>query len=89
LANLEVSGFERNEVRKARLCDNGTVGRMSKLLLGRRAGALGIALTTYDLWRRLPPEYRKRAITMARRHGPPLARYVKQQINEYRRATRP
>jgi hypothetical protein len=65
------------------------MGRARKLLLGRRAGAIGIALTTYDLWKRLPPEYRKRAIAAARTHGPPLARYIKQQLNEYRRVQRP
>jgi hypothetical protein len=54
-------------------------------LMGRRAGAIGIALTTWDLWRRLPPEYRKRAIRLARTHGPPLARAVRDQFNEYRR----
>ena len=55
--------------------------RMRKTL----PGAFGIALTTYDLWRRLPPEYRKRALRLARTHGPPLALYVRKQFNEYRR----
>ncbi len=61
------------------------MGRVRKVLLGHRAGALGIALTTYDLWRRLPPEYRKRALRLARTHGPPFALYVRKQFNEYRR----
>jgi hypothetical protein len=60
------------------------MGRVSRIM-GRRAGVIGIALTTYDLWRRLPPEYRKRAIRLARTHGPPLARAVREQFNEYRR----
>jgi hypothetical protein len=55
----------------------------------RSTGAIGIALTTYDMWRRLPPMYRKQAIALARRHGPPLARYVQQQFKEYRRGQRP
>ena len=53
--------------------------------MGRRVGAIGIVLTTWDLWRRLPPEYRKRALVLARTHGPPLARAVRDQFIEYRR----
>lgn len=61
------------------------MARMRKLLLGRRAGAIGIALTTYDLWKRLPPEYQKRVLQLARKHGPPLVRYVREQLDEARR----
>lgn len=64
------------------------VGRMNKLM-GRSTGAIGIALTTYDLWRRLPPTYRRQAIALARRHGPPLALYIRQQFSEYRRRQKP
>jgi adenine/guanine phosphoribosyltransferase-like PRPP-binding protein len=38
--------------------------------LGRRAGPLGLALTAWDLWRRLPPKQRKQLLKAARRHGP-------------------
>jgi hypothetical protein len=61
---------------------------MLRTITGRGAGAIGIALTTYDLWRRLPPEYRKRALLAARTHGPPLARLLRDQLNEYRRRQR-
>jgi hypothetical protein len=40
--------------------------------LGRRAGPLGLALTAWDLWRRLPPKQRKQLMKVARKHGPRL-----------------
>jgi hypothetical protein len=61
------------------------MANVKKIWLGKRVGWVGVALTTYDLWRRLPPEYRKRAIRLARTHGPPLARLVRDQYYEYRR----
>lgn len=44
---------------------------MPRLL--RRAGPLGLALTLYDLWRRLPPKQRKQVLQATRKHGPKLA----------------
>jgi hypothetical protein len=38
--------------------------------LGRRAGPLGLALTAWDLWRRIPPKQRKQLLKAAQRHGP-------------------
>jgi len=38
--------------------------------LGRRAGPLGVALTAWDLWRRIPPKQRKQLLKAARQHGP-------------------
>jgi hypothetical protein len=38
----------------------------------RRVGAIGIALTAWDIWRRIPPRHRKTIIQQARKHGPPL-----------------
>jgi hypothetical protein len=42
-------------------------------LVPRRAGAIGLALTAYDVWRRLPPHHRKRILSEARKHGPRIA----------------
>lgn len=42
-------------------------------LLSRRAGPVGIVLTAYDLWRRLPPKQRKQLVAQARKHGPRIA----------------
>ena len=45
-------------------------------LLTRRAGPLGLALTAWDLWRRLPPRQRKQIVNIARKHGPKVAARV-------------
>ena len=47
--------------------------RLPFFLLGRRLGPFGIALTAWDVWRRLPPQQRQRIIRAAREHGPRLA----------------
>ena len=39
----------------------------------RRAGPLGLALTAYDLWRRLPKSQRRMLLASARKHGPRVA----------------
>ena len=44
------------------------VPRLSRLT--RRAGPLGLMLTAYDIWRRLPPKQRRQALKLARKHGP-------------------
>ncbi len=41
--------------------------RLSRL---RGAGPLGLALTAYDLWRRLPPKQRQQLLKTMRKHGP-------------------
>ena len=38
-----------------------------------RIGPLGVALTLYDVWRRLPPRQRKLVLELARKHGPKVA----------------
>jgi hypothetical protein len=42
-------------------------------LLGRRAGPIGIALTAYDLWKRLPEKQRQQLMDQGRRHGTRIA----------------
>jgi hypothetical protein len=39
----------------------------------RPTNPVGIALTAYELWRRLPPRQRKRLLEATRIHGPRLA----------------
>jgi hypothetical protein len=39
----------------------------------RRPGAVGIAITAWDIWRRLPPQQRKMVIAAARKQGPKIA----------------
>jgi TRAP-type C4-dicarboxylate transport system substrate-binding protein len=42
--------------------------------LGRRAGPIGVALTAWDLWRRLPPKQRRALLRAARKHGPKVVK---------------
>jgi phosphoglycerate dehydrogenase-like enzyme len=51
------------------------MGRMGRLVT-RRAGPMGMALTAWDLWRRIPPKHRRRIMQQARKHGPTVARRV-------------
>jgi hypothetical protein len=43
-----------------------------------RAGPIGIAITLWDVWRRLPPKQRKQVLNLARKHGPKAASKVLQ-----------
>jgi len=49
-----------------------------------RIGPLGVALTLWDVWRRLPPRQRKLVLELARKHGPKVAA----RALEIRRATK-
>ena len=44
--------------------------------LSRRLGPVGLALTAWDIWRRLPPKQRKQVLNVARKHGPKFASKV-------------
>jgi hypothetical protein len=46
--------------------------------LSRRLGPVGIALTAWDIWRRIPPRHRKTIIRQARKHGPTIAARIVQ-----------
>ena len=54
-------------------CDHVAVPRLFPF---RRVGPFGLALTAYDLWRRLPPKQRKQVLDAARKHGPRVASNV-------------
>jgi hypothetical protein len=43
-------------------------------MLRRKPGAIALALTAYDIWRRIPPQHRRRLMSEARKHGPRVAR---------------
>ena len=40
----------------------------------RPAGTIGVALTAWDLWRRIPPKQRKLLMAQAKVHGPKLVK---------------
>jgi DNA-binding transcriptional regulator YiaG len=44
--------------------------------LTRRLGPVTVALTAWDIWRRLPPNQRKQILNVARKHGPKVASKV-------------
>jgi hypothetical protein len=46
-------------------------------LLTRRAGPVGLALTAWDVWRRIPPQHRKTILKQARKHGPLVIKQVR------------
>ena len=46
-------------------------------LATRRAGPLGLALTAWDIWRRLPPKQRQMLLRQMRRHGPTIVKQVR------------
>ena len=39
----------------------------------RPTSPLGVALTAFELWRRLPPSQRRRLLRATRTHGPKVA----------------
>ena len=39
----------------------------------RPTSPLGVAMTAFELWRRLPPSQRKRLMKVTREHGPKVA----------------
>ena len=43
-------------------------------MLTRKAGVVGLAMTAWDIWRRIPPQHRKTILREARKHGPVIAR---------------
>ena len=51
----------------------------------RKVGPVGVALTAWDLWRRLPPEYRTQIKAATRKHGPRLAATAAKRYRDYRR----
>lgn len=56
----------------------------ARSLAGRRLGAVGIALTAWDIWRRIPRQQRKQIVRQARRHAPTVARVVARQVRQAR-----
>jgi hypothetical protein len=51
---------------------------------GRRAGPIGLALTAWDIWRRLPPRQRQQVLELARTYGPKVASRALQATAAYR-----
>ena len=58
-------------------------------MLTRKLGPVGIALTTWDLCRRLPPEYRRQIMAVAAKHGPRVAAAAAKRYREARGRVKP
>ncbi len=41
-----------------------------------RPTAWAVAVAAWDVWRRLPPKQKKMALSLARKHGPKVAKQV-------------
>jgi hypothetical protein len=59
-----------------------------RYLITRRMGWWGIALTAWDLWRRIPKRHRKRMLRELRTHAPILARGLTREARRMRDAAR-
>ncbi|HEY7707334.1 MAG TPA: hypothetical protein VH968_09230 [Gaiellaceae bacterium] len=56
----------------------------TRYLAARQLGPVTIALTAWDIWRRIPKEHRRRIVREARRHAPTVARYAARQVRQAR-----
>jgi hypothetical protein len=63
------------------------VPRLRRLFY-RRMGPLGIALTAFDVWRRIPPRHRRRIVAEGRKQLPRLARAAAERRRRRRRRRR-
>ena len=64
------------------ICDDAGVPRLNPF---RRVGPIGLVLTAYDIWRRLPPKQRQQVLSVARKHGPRVAARVANRAARSRR----
>jgi hypothetical protein len=52
---------------------------VARFRLFQRTGAIGVALTAYDIWRRIPKQHRRMIIRQGRKYGPVIVAKVVQQ----------
>jgi hypothetical protein len=57
-------------------------------MMTRRMGTLGLVLTAWDIWRRIPKEHRKRIYVQVRKHAPTVARAIQREVKRARAAAR-
>jgi hypothetical protein len=62
---------------------------MAGLRTFRRTGTIGLALTAWDIWRRIPKQHRRAIVRQARKHGPRVAAKVMEQQRRRRSTRRP
>ena len=54
-------------------------------MLTRKAGLVGLALTAFDIWMRIPPKQRRQLMQQARKHGPRIAKAAMERRRSRRR----
>jgi hypothetical protein len=59
-----------------------------KRLLGVKLGPVGLTLAAWDVYRRLPPRYRRQFRSMLFKHGPRVAAAGAKRYRDYRRTKR-
>ena len=52
----------------------------------RRTGTIGLALTAWDIWRRIPKQQRRQITREVRRYAPTVARAVTREVQRARAA---
>jgi hypothetical protein len=55
---------------------------MPKLL--KKAGPVGIAVTAYELWKKLPPKQKRAVAQQVRKHGPKVAKAAVKAVRKSR-----
>jgi hypothetical protein len=60
----------------------------ARYLMVKKMGWWGIALTAWDLWRRIPKRHRKRMLAELRQHAPGLARGLTREARRIRDTAR-
>ena len=55
----------------------------------RSAGPVGLALTAFDLWRRIPAQQRKQIAREVRKHGPRIVAQAVRSVRDVRGSFRP
>lgn len=60
----------------------------ARYLFTRRLGPIGVVLTAWDIWRRIPKQHRRRITREARKHAPTVARTVARQVRQARESRR-
>jgi hypothetical protein len=58
---------------------------VARLRSFRRTGTLGLALTAWDIWRRIPKQHRRMIVRQARKQGPKVAAKLMEQQRRRRR----
>jgi hypothetical protein len=60
----------------------------ARYLLTRRVGTLGLVMTAWDIWRRIPKKHRRRIYGEVRKHAPTVAKAVQREVRRARAARR-